>query len=78
MNNYLAYSWGGKEHTIRKAPPGANTVCTHQIYGLDCSGFIYQLFKKGGVDIAPGNADRQRKPENIKNAILKNLESHFF
>ncbi len=65
----LAYSWGGKDHTRRIAPPGPNTVCEEEIYGLDCSGFIHQLFENSGVDFIIGPANSQRNPSTIKNAI---------
>src|SRR5690606_4897471 len=57
--NGLAYSWGGKDHLKRQVPPGEGTVCQEAVYGLDCSGFIYQLFAQAGVPIVTGPADRQ-------------------
>lgn len=67
--NGLAYSWGGKNHNIRQTPPGAGTACTEQLYGLDCSGFIHQLFTNAGVPIVAGPANVQRKANELKNAI---------
>ena len=71
----LAYSWGGKQYAIREKPPGQGTVCTHEIYGLDCSGFIYQIFLHGGVVLPVGTADIQRKPNSIENAIMNSIPS---
>lgn len=73
--NGLAYSWGGKDHTIRQAPIGAGTICTEEIHGLDCSGFIYQLFAKSGVTIPKGRANDQRQTKTIKNAIIQSIPS---
>lgn len=73
--NKIAYSWGSKDHTIKQRPPGSGDNCTYTIYGLDCSGFIYQLFKKNGIDlpVAQCNADMERTPSFLKrylNAFL--------
>jgi hypothetical protein len=68
--NGLAYSYGGKNYKVRQKPPTGG--CTDKVYGLDCSGFIYQLFNQSGVTTFPnGTADTQRKPETIKNALEK-------
>lgn len=71
--NGLAYSWGSKDHTKRQAPPGGGTACTHQIYGLDCSGFVYQLFVNAGVSLPKGPADSQRKEAVLQNAIKSSI-----
>ncbi len=73
--NGLAYSWGGKDHTVRQAPVGAGTICTEEIHGLDCSGFIYQLFANSGVTIPKGRANDQRQTKTIKNAIIQSIPS---
>lgn len=41
----LGYSWGQRDYTKRKVPPGTGNKCTDAIYGLDCSGLLY-IFKK--------------------------------
>ena len=71
--NGLAYSWGSKNHTIRQTPPGGGTVCTDKIYGLDCSGFIYQLFTNAGVSLLSGPANSQRQPNVLQNAIKSSI-----
>jgi hypothetical protein len=48
----LAYSWGSDDHTIRRPPPGQLRPCANtSIYGLDCSGFIYNLWTAAGLDL---------------------------
>jgi len=48
----LAYSYGQKDYTKRQPPPASDlTICRESIYGLDCSGFIYQLAKNAGVTL---------------------------
>ncbi len=73
--NGLAYSWGSKDHTKRQAPPGGGTACTHQVYGLDCSGFVHQLFVNAGVSLPTGPADSQRKETVLQNAIKSSIPS---
>jgi hypothetical protein len=69
----LAYSWGSKDHTVRQTPPGGGTVCTDKIYGLDCSGFIHQLFTNAGVSLMSGPANLQRQPNFLQNAIKSSI-----
>lgn len=71
--NGLAYSWGSKNHTVRQTNKGA--VCTDEIYGLDCSGFLYQIFTYAGVSLTSGNADTQRLPNVLQNAIKSSIPS---
>lgn len=71
--NGLAYSWGSKNHLKRQPPPGKGTVCKDEIYGLDCSGFIYQIFKNAGVSLLEGPADSQRQPSVLQNAIKSSI-----
>lgn len=71
--NGLVYSWGSKDHTVRKAPPGQGTACKEKVYGLDCSGFIYQVFKHSGVSLLSGPANSQRNPEILQNAIKSSI-----
>lgn len=67
--NGLAYSWGSKNHAIRQKPPGLGAKCDHAIYGLDCSGFMYQIFQVAAIDIPTGRANEQRKPETLNKAL---------
>ena len=68
----LAYIWGSKEHTALYKPYLYNdkpNICQERMYGLDCSGMIYQLFLNSGVDFGKGprnfaNAKFFSKPKN--------------
>lgn len=71
--NGLAYSWGSKDFKIRQSPPGFGTVCMEKIYGLDCSGFVSQLFKNAGVSLIGGPADSQRKASILQKAINSSI-----
>lgn len=73
--NGLAYSWGSKDHTRRQVPPGGGAVCKEAVYGLDCSGFIYQLFAQAGVPIVTGPADTQRQPDVLQQALKSAITS---
>lgn len=64
----LAYSYGCKEHQVRKRP--SEGECEASVYGLDCAGLIYQLFHHAGVRSGLWHlAEVQRKPETLRNAI---------
>jgi len=65
----LAYSWGSKVFDVRQKPPGGSAACDHSIYGLDCSGFMYQIFKAANIAIPEGNADAQRAVSTLNNAV---------
>jgi hypothetical protein len=41
------------------------------MYGLDCSGYLYQVFKSAGIILPDGPANRQRDTTVLKNAIQK-------
>jgi hypothetical protein len=48
----LAYSFGQKYYNVRVTPPaGSQTICTDSLYGLDCSGLIYQLALNSGLTL---------------------------
>mgnify|MGYP003823537421 CR=1 FL=1 len=76
--NGLGYAYGSKNHLNRYIPHSAS-VCKNKIYGLDCSGLVYQIFKKAKLTKYPaGSAADQRKSTSIDNALaeyasLKNL-----
>ena len=70
--NGIAYSWGRKDHTIRQKPVSSST-CSYQIYGLDCSGFIHQLFVQAGVNVKTGPADDQRNPQYLESVIKSSI-----
>lgn len=67
--NGIAYSWGSKDYTKRQVPPGDGTICNEAVYGLDASGFIFQLFAEAGVPIAKESADKQRQPDALQQAL---------
>jgi hypothetical protein len=49
----LAYSYGQKYHTERQPPPAKKlTICSDSLYGLDCSGLIYQLASNAGLTLS--------------------------
>lgn len=68
--NGLAYSWGQRNYKIRAVPPGEGNLCPAEVYGLDCSGLLYNLFLLGGIQISSGNAESQRQAAQLKTAIL--------
>jgi hypothetical protein len=68
--NGLAYSWGGKKFDERLNPPGDGDSCLYNIYGLDCSGFIHQLFERNGIRFPKGRADDQRRKTVLKKALI--------
>jgi NlpC/P60 family protein len=70
----LAYLYGGKDPTSRQ-PPIPPRKCNYQIYGLDNSGFIYQLFLAAGIRIPPGTVNEQIKTNVIGNAIVSAIPS---
>ncbi len=71
--NGIAYSYGSKQYLNRSKPnPSA---CTYQIHGLDCSGFLFQLFKGAGITIVDGRANDQRDTARLQAAIQKSIPS---
>ncbi len=69
----LGYSWGSKDYNARNNPPGEKDSCKYKIYGLDCSGFVYQLFRLNKIKIPAGTASLQRKPATL----VKGLTPYF-
>lgn len=66
--NGLAYSYGSKIYNTRKAP--SEGECTEEVYGLDCAGFIYQIFYQSGVRSGLWTtAEVQRRPDTLKKRI---------
>ena len=50
----LAYSWGTKDHDVRKVPPGPGGECLDKkIYGLDCSGLMWKVTQAARVTVQP-------------------------
>ncbi|MEI7978052.1 MAG: NlpC/P60 family protein [Bacteroidota bacterium] len=82
FNNYagafsqtrLAYSWGSKNYQVRQNPPGEGAGCSSPIYGLDCSGFVWNVFTKAGINIINAgwaSAENLRQINKIEAAIKK-------
>jgi len=69
--NGLAYVWNSKDHSVRYNPSNAGSKCDQELFGLDCSGLVYQLFKNSGVIIPVGRARDQIIPATIEKAIKK-------
>jgi hypothetical protein len=69
----IAYSWGAKEYKVKSRPPGSGDNCSYKINGLDCSGFIYQLFRANGIALPKEecNAETERKPYFLKKYLAK-------
>ncbi len=70
----LAYSFGQRDYTHRLPPPEG--LCKDwEIYGLDCSGFVYHCFLRNlGIDLCEGGwtcAERQRKSDFMTRAIKR-------
>lgn len=82
----LAYVWGGKNPKVKMRPVNYNkkpNICQEQIYGMDCSGFIYQIFAKSNMiltkDLVYKASTRSMiKPEYWENALKKYLNSNQF
>jgi len=49
----LAYSWGSKDHNIRQIPPTASGCMDKKIYGLDCSGMVWEMTRAAGITVQP-------------------------
>ncbi|MGY3213951.1 hypothetical protein [Mucilaginibacter sp. HD30] len=51
----LAYVWAAsdtdKQHLCSEDKTETDCACSKPLYGLDCSGFVYQIFSKAGLDI---------------------------
>lgn len=71
-DNGLAYVWGGKNHAKKTTPAKVkrrgvryDNRCQEGLYGVDCSGFVYQLFLQSGLKITHHN---YTKPQDFANA----------
>lgn len=72
----LGYILGGKFLTERVNPSSIDfgrekprSICSQPIYGIDCSGYIYQIFKKSGIELTTGPAEKQRNPAYLESRI---------
>jgi hypothetical protein len=66
----LGYSYGSRQYDVRQKPPQG--TCTEQIYGLDCSGFLWRAALGGGLKLAYENAvwaDDLRKTETWEKSL---------
>jgi probable HAF family extracellular repeat protein len=59
MQNGLAYSYGQKDYSIRAYPP-AGLCQENKLYGLDCSGLLYQIVSGSGIPVPPTNCETLR------------------
>lgn len=67
----LAYGAGLKNPNKREKPTAGECNRDLELYGLDCSGFIWQLFLSAGINSFPyGPAEKQRMPSTIKESIV--------
>lgn len=69
----LAYSFGSRDYKIRQIPP-LGSCREVQLYGLDCSGFMYNLVISAGLQFSSSNAETQRKVGTWENAFKANPE----
>lgn len=68
--NGLAYALGSRNYTERMKPRYGK--CSEEVYGLDCSGLIWNMFLGAGVDIGiTTRAEHQRQPDRLQTAIKK-------
>lgn len=73
----LAYLWGGKDYHYR-GKPSAGDSCRFQVYGLDCSGFIYTIFLEVGMPFIKGSANDQRQVTTIQKYLTQYLNTNAF
>jgi hypothetical protein len=72
----IKYAWGSKEYLSKYNPllktknSESPSSCDQEIFGLDCSGFIYQLFKQSHIVYPDGNADYQKRESTLKRCLI--------
>lgn len=72
--NGLAYGWGNKNHKVRRSPSLSKSICTHKIYGLDCSGFVSQVYSGAGINTNESyNAETLRKGVVLQDALWESF-----
>lgn len=72
FQNGIAYSYGSRD-LLRKRPPFGECQ-DYEIIGLDCSGFLYQLFYNAGiVKFSAGTAENQRVAVNVEKWIKESV-----
>jgi len=73
--NRILYVYGGKDYLIRE-PTKIHKAdnCSLLLHGLDCSGFVRQLFVKQGINFSEERADVIRTVPFLK----KNLKNDYF
>jgi len=80
----LGYSYGSRDYANRDVPPYRNppnadgSTCTEKIFGLDCSGFVFQALFNAGLDVRGSDkkvwVDRERDI-SVLNQKLKAKDS---
>lgn len=49
----VGYSYGSRDYTTRKQPPTGNELHkSYQYYGLDCSGFMFNILRQSGIAVS--------------------------
>jgi cell wall-associated NlpC family hydrolase len=66
--NGLAYVYGSKNFTTRKNALAWGS-CPENLYGLDCSGYLYHMFKGAGIDFPVGSAIHQKNTNTLLSAF---------
>lgn len=68
----VQYSWGSSDHTVRQYPMKYSDTnpfrCDYQVYGLDCSGFVVDVFNSAGIPL-PRKASYKYTASDFQNAI---------
>ena len=75
--NGLAYSFGGKNHAVRAFPTTGGCADSVKIFGLDCSGMVYQMSTQAGIPevVSPGAFGVNNVMDTTKwNAAFRNSE----
>lgn len=66
----IKYAWGGKRLDKKYNPTNSKSICNVNITGLDCSGFIHQLFTQTGVALPAQNANTLRDTNTLKKFLV--------
>ncbi len=67
----IGYSWGSKQYLAKVTPPGEADYCKYKIHGVDCSGFIFQLFFQSGLkmDSSIACSGNEKNPQFLKRSL---------
>ncbi|OZI05521.1 hypothetical protein BWI93_24975 [Siphonobacter sp. BAB-5385] len=70
--NGLAYAYGNKDYSVRKNPKG---YAFEEVFGLDCSGFVYNAVKKGIKNFTAENTTEQKLTSKWNEALKVEKEN---